>query len=149
MTAPQREGRPIEILLVEDNPGDVVLIQETMKGVKLNNNLRVVGNGEEALALLRREGKYGRVPRTDLILLDLRLPGMDGCQVLDKIKNDDRLKFIPVVILTASEAEEDILRAYKLKANCYISKPVDMEQFMKVIRSIEQFWLTVVKLPTE
>jgi len=141
-------GKPVEILLVEDNPGDVRLAVEALKDAKVHNNLSAVTDGEEALAFLRREGKYADSPRPDLILLDLNLPRKDGREVLLEIKQDPRLKRIPVVILTTSQAEEDILKAYNLSANCYIAKPVDLEQFIKVVRSIENFWLTIVKLPS-
>ena len=142
-------GTPIEILLVDDNPGDVRLVQEALKDAKLLNPLRVARNGEEALQFLRREGQYADVPRPDLMLLDLRLPGIDGLEVLRRIKADPVLRRIPVVILTTSDAERDIFKAYDLNANCYISKPVDLDQFMKVVRKIEQFWFTMVKLPSD
>jgi CheY-like chemotaxis protein len=142
-------GKPIEILMVEDNPGDVRLTVEALKDTKLNNNLAVVENGVEALAYLRQEGDYADAPRPDLILLDLNLPKKDGREVLGEIKKDADLGRIPVVILTTSQAEEDILKTYDLHANCYISKPVDLEQFTQVIRSIEFFWLTIVKLPVD
>jgi CheY-like chemotaxis protein len=142
-------GRPVEILLVEDNPGDVRLTQEAFKEGKVRNNLHVAVDGVEAMAFLRREGKYADAVRPDIILLDLNLPKKDGREVLAEIKGDLELKRIPVVVLTTSEAEQDILRAYGLHANCYITKPVDLDQFMSVIQSIEDFWLTVVKLPPE
>lgn len=142
-------GRPVEILLVEDNPGDVRLAEEALKEGKVSNNLSMVGDGTEALVFLRREGRYADAPRPDLILLDLNLPKMDGRQVLAEIKQDPHLKRIPVVILTSSAAEEDILKAYDLHANCFISKPVDLEQFIKVVKSIENFWITIVELPPE
>lgn len=142
-------GRPIEILLVEDNPGDVRLILETLKENKLRNSLDVVEDGVEALVFLGREGKYADAPRPDLILLDLNLPKKDGREVLAEIKADENLRRIPVVILTTSKAEEDILKAYDLNANCYVTKPVDLDQFIKVVKSIEEFWLTIVKLPAE
>ena len=141
-------SKPVEILLVEDNPGDVRLTQETMKEFKVLNNLSVVGDGVEAMAFLRREGKYAKASRPDLILLDLNLPKKDGREVLAEIKRDEQLKRIPVVILTTSGAEQDILKTYELHANCYIKKPVDLDQFSAVIKSIEQFWFTIVKLPT-
>ena len=141
-------GRPIEILLVEDNPGDVRLTQEAFKEGKVRNKLHVVWDGIEAMAFLRREDKFADAPHSDLILLDLNLPKKDGREVLAEIKQDPDLKRIPVVILTTSKAEEDILRTYDLHANCYITKPVDLEQFIKVVKSIEEFWLTVVKLPS-
>lgn len=140
---------PIRILLVEDNPGDVRLTVEALNQSKIRNSMNVVGDGTEAMAFLRREGKYADVPRPDLVLLDLNLPKKDGREVLEEIKTDDELKRIPVVVLTTSQAEEDILRAYGLNANCYITKPVDLEQFVKVVNSIEEFWLSIVKLPSE
>jgi two-component system, chemotaxis family, response regulator Rcp1 len=139
--------QPIEILLVEDNPADVRLTTEALKEEKIYNNLHVVIDGVEALSFLRREGKYAKAVRPDLILLDLNLPKKDGREVLKEIKTDDNLKAIPVVVLTVSKSEEDILKTYDLHANCYITKPVDLDQFMKVIRSIQEFWLTIVKLP--
>lgn len=142
-------GRPVEILLVEDNPGDVRLTQEAFKEGKVRNNLHVAVDGVEAMAFLRRERKYADAVRPDIILLDLNLPKKDGREVLAEIKGDLELKRIPVVVLTTSEAEQDILRAYGLHANCYITKPVDLDQFMSVIQSIEDFWLTIVKLPPE
>ena len=138
---------PIEILLVEDNPGDSRLAREAMKDYKLTNNLYIVEDGVEAMNFLRKEGKYAMAPRPDLIILDLNLPKKDGREVLAEIKTDDDLKRIPVVILTISKAEEDILNTYNLHANCFISKPIDLDQFMKVVKSIEDFWLTIVKLP--
>jgi two-component system, chemotaxis family, response regulator Rcp1 len=141
--------RPIEILLVEDNPGDVRLTIEALKDSKVHNHLSVVTDGEEAMAfLLGREPHVGR-PHPDLVLLDLNLPRKDGREVLADIKADASLRRIPVVILTASGAEEDILRAYDLNANCYITKPVDLDQFFKVVQTIEEFWFTIVKLPRE
>ncbi len=140
-------GKPIEILLVEDNPGDVRLTREALKDSKLNNNLHVVNDGLEALAFLRKEGKYINAPRPDLILLDLNLPKKNGRDVLTEIKEDPDLKRIPVVILTTSSAEEDIIKSYNSHANCYITKPVDFEQFIKVVKKIEDFWFTIVKLP--
>jgi two-component system response regulator len=140
---------PIEILLIEDNAGDARLAKEALRDAKVFNNLSWVADGVEAIAFLRREGKYDKAPRPDLILLDLNLPRKDGREVLSEIKADDKLKRIPVVILTTSQAEEDILKAYHLNANCYISKPVDLDQFIKVVKTIEDFWLTIVKLPTE
>lgn len=140
-------GRPVEILLVEDSPGDVRLTKEALKEGKVLNNLNVVGDGVEALAFLRREGPYVNMTRPDLILLDLNLPKKDGREVLEAIKNDPDLKRIPVVILTTSSAEKDVLKSYDLHANCYVTKPVDFEQFITVVKSVEDFWLTVVKLP--
>jgi len=137
----------IEILLVEDNPGDVRLTQEVFRDGRIHNRLNVVGDGVEALAYLRREGKYSETLPQDLILLDLNLPKKSGREVLAEIKADPVLRRIPVVILTTSAAEIDILEAYSLHANCYITKPVDLDQFERVIRSIEDFWLALVKLP--
>lgn len=143
-----REGcRPIEILMVEDNPGDVRLTVEALKEGKVRNILHTVEDGEEALKFLRRNESYAKAPRPDLILLDLNLPKMNGREVLAEIKTDPDLRRIPVVILTVSKAEQDILKTYDLHANCYINKPVDLEQFLTVVQSIENFWLTVVKLP--
>jgi CheY-like chemotaxis protein len=141
--------RPIEILLVEDNPGDVRLIKEALKEAKILNNFSVVEDGVEAVAYLHQEGNYNIACRPDLILLDLNLPKKDGREVLEIIKSDNILKRIPVVVLTTSEAEQDILKAYDLHANCYITKPVDLQQFMSVIKSIENFWLSIVKLPRQ
>lgn len=138
---------PIDILLVEDNPGDVRLTQEVLKDSKVRNNLIIANNGDEALACLRKQGRYKGVPRPDLILLDLNLPVKDGREVLAQIKQDSDFKRIPVVILTTSKAEEDILRTYNLHANCYITKPVDLDQFVRVVKSLEDFWLAIVKLP--
>jgi two-component system, chemotaxis family, response regulator Rcp1 len=138
---------PIDILLVEDNAADVRLTQEVFSDSKVRNHLMVASNGEEALACLRRQGKFKANARPDLILLDLNLPIKDGREVLAEIKADPNLKRIPVVILTTSKAEEDILKTYNLHANCYITKPVDLEQFVTVVRYIEDFWLAIVKLP--
>jgi two-component system, chemotaxis family, response regulator Rcp1 len=142
-------GRPIEILLVEDNPGDVRLTQEALREGKVHNRLTVAKDGVEALSVLRREGAFASAARPDLILLDLNLPRKDGREVLADIKNDPALRRIPVVVLTTSKAEEDILRTYDLHANCYITKPVDLEQFISVVRSIDEFWLSVVRLPSQ
>jgi CheY-like chemotaxis protein len=139
--------RPAEILLVEDNPGDVGLTRETLQDSKLLNHMSVVNNGVEAMAYLRRQGKYAEATRPDLILLDLNLPKKDGREVLAEIKVDDRLRRIPVVVLTTSSAEQDILQTYDLHANCYITKPVNLDQFSAVVRAIEEFWFTIVKLP--
>jgi len=139
--------KSIEILLVEDNPGDADLAREALENGKLCNSLHVVGDGEAAMAFLRREGKYASAPQPDLILLDLNLPRKSGREVLAEIKNDEDLKRIPVVILTSSKAEQDILNTYNLHANCYISKPIDLDQFLKVVQAIKEFWLTIVKLP--
>ena len=140
-------SRPIEILLVEDNPGDVRLTQEALTEAKVINNLSVVDNGVDALLFLRQEGRYSGAARPDLVLLDLNMPRKDGREVLAEIKKDDKLKRIPVVILTTSEAEEDIIRSYDLHANCYVTKPVNLDRFIKVVQSIEDFWLSVVMLP--
>lgn len=139
--------RPIEILLVEDNPADVRLTMETIKDYKVKNRLEVVGNGVDAMDFLRRKGKFANKMRPDLILLDLNLPGKDGREVLAEIKADPDLCSIPVVVLTSSEAEQDIIKAYNLHVNCYITKPVGLIEFVKVVKSIEDFWLTIVKLP--
>ena len=144
----ERNG-PIEILLVEDNPGDVRLTKEALKEGKVYSNLHTVKDGVEALDFLRRAGKYGAAPRPDIILLDLNLPKKDGREVLEEIKRDEALKRIPVVVLTTSKAEEDVLRTYNLHANCYVTKPLGLDQFVKVMRSIEQFWFTIVRLPRE
>jgi CheY-like chemotaxis protein len=141
--------KPIEILLVEDNPGDARLTREALALSKVRNNLHHARDGEEAIAFLRREGRYGSAPTPDLVLLDLNLPRRDGREVLEDIKNDVSLKHIPVVILTSSQADEDILRSYRLHANCFITKPVDLEQLTKVVQGIEQFWFTLVRLPPE
>ena len=138
----------IQVLLVEDNPGDVRLTKEALKEGKLLNQLTVVGDGVEALSFLRQEGKYADALQPELILLDLNLPKKDGREVLAEIKADPKLRRIPVVVLTTSSAEEDILKIYDLHANCYITKPVDLEQFMGVVKSIEDFWVSVVKLPS-
>ena len=141
--------KQVEILLVEDNEGDVGLIEEVFEEAKIRNNLHVAEDGEEAMLFLRKEGQFLDVPRPDMILLDLNLPQKDGREVLEEIKTDDNLKRIPVVVLTTSKAEEDILKSYDLHANSYITKPVDFDQFLKVIRSIEDFWLDVVRLPSK
>jgi chemotaxis family two-component system response regulator Rcp1 len=140
-------AKPIEVLLVEDNPGDVRLTREALKDGKVCNNLHVVEDGVEAVAFLRQLGRYEEAPRPDLILLDLNLPRKDGRDVLAEIKTDRGLRRIPVVVLTTSKADEDILKAYDLHANCYITKPVDLDQFMSLVRSIEDFWLAMVRLP--
>ncbi|NPV14899.1 response regulator [candidate division WOR-3 bacterium] len=140
-------GTPVEILLVEDNPGDVRLTQEALREAKVRNNLHIVRDGEEALKFLYRKDGFSDAPRPDIILLDLNLPKKNGQEVLAEIKADPSLRRIPVVILTTSKAEEDILKSYDLHANCYVTKPVDFEQFIRVIKSIQEFWLTVVKLP--
>jgi CheY-like chemotaxis protein len=138
---------PIEILLIEDNPGDVRLTQEALREGKVINNLNVVSDGVAAIEFLRQKGRYANATRPDVILLDLNLPRKDGREVLAEIKEDPELKRIPVVVITSSRAEEDVLRSYNLHANCYISKPVDLEQFVAVVKSIEDFWMGIVKLP--
>ena len=142
-------GKPVEILLVDDNPGDARLAVEAFKEAKVRNNIHIVDDGIKAMAFLRREGEYAQMPHPDVILLDLNLPKKDGRQVLAEIKADADLKRIPVVVLTVSKAEEDILKSYNLHANCYITKPIDLDQFLEVIKSIENFWLTVVTLPSD
>jgi two-component system, chemotaxis family, response regulator Rcp1 len=139
--------RPIDILLVEDNLGDIDLAREALGMGKLHNALHVVQDGVAAMDFLRKNGKYADSPRPDLIILDLNLPKKDGRQVLSEIKVDENLKRIPVVILTTSRAEEDVLKSYNLHANCYITKPIDMKQFLRVVQSIEEFWLSIVVLP--
>jgi chemotaxis family two-component system response regulator Rcp1 len=148
MTESNRTGaQPLEVLLVEDSPGDVRLTQEALKDAKVHINLRVVRDGIDAMAFLMREGEYATVPRPDLILLDLNLPRKDGREVLKDIKENPELKSIPVVVLTTSASEADILRSYLLHANCYITKPVNLDGFLTVVKSIDNFWLSVVKLP--
>ena len=142
-------GRPIEILLVEDSPSDTDLTVEALAAAKVCNRLSIVEDGVQAMDFLRREGPYAQAPRPDLILLDLNLPRKDGRQVLAELRADEKLTAIPVVVLTTSEAEQDVLRAYALHANCYITKPVNFPRFLEVIEAIEGFWLSVVKLPTE
>ena len=140
-------GKPIEILLVEDNPADVRLTQEALREGKVRNNLHVARDGVEALEFLRRQGKFAGSPRPDLVLLDLNLPRKDGRQVLAELKAIPKLRHIPVVVLTTSEAEQDIVKSYELHANCYITKPVDLDKFVEIIHGIENFWLSIVKLP--
>jgi CheY-like chemotaxis protein len=147
MTAPAESSLPIEVLLVEDDPGDVLMTQEAFDEHKVRNKLNVVQDGEEALAYLRREGKYADATRPDLILLDLNLPRVDGREVLGVIKEDHDLRRIPVVVLTTSQADEDILRSYSLHANAYVTKPVDFDSFIAVVRQIDEFFVSVVKLP--
>ena len=142
-------AKPIEILLVEDNAADVRLTEEALKEGKVRNNLHVARDGIEAMEFLRRSGKFAGAVRPDLILLDLNLPRKDGREVLSDIKRDPELKSIPVVVLTTSSAETDIFKSYTLHANCYITKPVDLDQFVQVVKSIDDFWLTVVRLPSE
>ncbi|MGQ0536530.1 MAG: response regulator [Methanobacteriota archaeon] len=137
----------VDILLVEDNPGDVRLTKEALREAKVRNRLHVVGTGTDAMAFLTRQGSFRDAVRPDVVLLDLNLPGKDGRQVLAEIKADPELKRIPVVILTSSKAEEDVVRTYDLHANCYITKPVDLDRFLEVVRQIEDFWLSVVRLP--
>lgn len=141
-------GSEVDILMVEDNPADMRLTVEALREGKVHNRLHWVKDGMEALAFLRQQGEYSSAPRPELILLDLNLPKKSGREVLEEIKQDDRLKRIPVVILTTSAAEEDIVRTYDLNANCYITKPVDFEKFVQVIRAIDQFWLGLVTLPS-
>jgi two-component system response regulator len=143
-----RTLKPVEILLVEDNPGDVQLTKEALEEGNLFVNLSVVNDGVEAMAFLRRRGEHADAPAPDLILLDLNLPKKDGCEVLQEIKADADLKCIPVVVLTTSEAEADIVSTYGLHANCYITKPVDMDQFIKIVQLLEEFWFAIVKLPS-
>ncbi|TDC68005.1 response regulator [Actinomadura sp. GC306] len=139
--------RPIEVLLVEDDPGDVLLTVEAFEHNKVHNSLHVVNDGEQAMEFLRREGEYANAPRPDLMLLDLNLPRKDGREVLQEVKENEELRRIPVVVLTTSEADEDILRSYNLHANAYVTKPVDFDQFISVVRRIDDFFVTVVKLP--
>lgn len=141
----KNDGAPIEILLVEDNPGDVRLTQEALKEAKVKNILHVANDGVEAMEFLRNEGKYKNMLRPDLILLDLNMPRKSGLEVLSEIKADDELKQIPVIILTVSKNEEDIINSYDCHANCFITKPADLDQFLNVMKSIENFWLTIVK----
>ena len=141
-------ARQIEVLLVEDDPGDVLMTREAFEDYKVTNKLHVVQDGADAMAFLRREGEYADVPRPDLVLLDLNLPRMDGREVLQAIKSDPTLASIPVVVLTTSEAEEDVLRSYSLHANAYVTKPVDFERFIEVVRQIDDFFVTVVRLPS-
>jgi CheY-like chemotaxis protein len=140
-------GRQVEVLLVEDDPGDVLMTKEAFQDYKVKNQLHVVNDGTEAMAFLRREGAHASAPRPDLVLLDLNLPKMDGREVLQAIKSDAELASIPVVVLTTSEAEEDVLRSYSLHANAYVTKPVDFERFIEVVRQIDDFFVTVVRLP--
>jgi CheY-like chemotaxis protein len=149
MDEERRRAAPVEILLVEDNAGDVRLTREALLEGKVYSNLHWVKDGVEALEFLRREGKHADAPRPDIILLDLNLPKKDGREVLAVIKGDDHLKQIPVVVLTTSKAEEDVLRSYALHANCFITKPVDLDKFILVVKSIDRFWLTVVTLPPQ
>ena len=143
----QDDTQPISVLLVEDDPGDVLMTREAFEDYKVHNQLHVVNDGEQAMAFLRQEGEYADLPRPDLVLLDLNLPRMDGRQVLDAIKSDPELSSIPVVVLTTSEAEDDVLRSYSLHANAYVTKPVDFERFIDVVRQIDDFFVSVVRLP--
>jgi CheY-like chemotaxis protein len=145
---PKPAGQPIEVLLVEDDPGDVLLIREAFDFNKVHNNLNVVNDGEQALAYLRREGEHAGSQRPDLILLDLNLPRKDGREVLAEVKADAELRTIPVVVLTTSEAEEDVLKSYQLHANAYVTKPVDFERFVAIVRQIDDFFVSVVRLPS-
>lgn len=147
MSSNNNIAHSVEILLVEDNPGDARLTVEAMREAKLRNRMQVVEDGVEAMAFLRRQGRYAEAPRPDLILLDLNLPRKDGREVLAEVKSDPDLRRIPVVVLTTSRAEEDVLRAYDLHANCYVTKPVDLAQFMKIVSQIDEFWVKVVTLP--
>lgn len=144
-----KQGTSIEILMIEDNPDDVDLTLEALKDAKIDNNLNFVHNGMEALKFLRRQPPYEDAPRPDIILLDLNLPQMSGHEVLKTIKSDKDLKAIPVVILTTSQADEDIVKAYKHYANCYVTKPVDLNQFIHVVKAIDDFWVSIVRLPPE
>jgi len=139
--------KPVEVLLAEDNPGDVMLTKKALKRGKLANNLHVVTDGVEALAFLRHQGEYADAPRPDLVLLDLNMPRKDGQEVLEELKNDPELRRIPVVILTSSESEEDIVKSYELNANAYLTKPVDFDGFVEIVDRLEDFWFQVVKLP--
>ncbi len=147
MTQPFEAEREVQVLLVEDDPGDVLMTREAFEDYKVHNQLHVVNDGEQAMAFLRQEGEYADLPRPDLVLLDLNLPRMDGRQVLDAIKSDPDLSSIPVVVLTTSEAEDDVLRSYSLHANAYVTKPVDFERFINVVRQIDDFFVSVVRLP--
>jgi len=143
------EAEPVEILLAEDNPGDVTLTKKALERGNIINNLHVVTDGVEALSYLRKEGEYADKPRPDLVLLDLNMPRKDGRDVLEEIKDDEQLRRIPVVVMTSSEAEEDIVQSYDLHANAYLTKPIDFDGFLDVVERIEEFWLTVVKMPPE
>jgi CheY-like chemotaxis protein len=145
---PKLPGQPIEVLLVEDDPGDVLLIREAFEFNKVHNNLNVVSDGEQALSYLRREGEWSDALRPDLVLLDLNLPRKDGREVLAEVKGDPSLRAIPIVVLTTSEAEEDVLKSYELHANAYVTKPVDFERFVSIVRQIDDFFVSVVRLPS-
>ena len=147
MIPPDHPLKPIDVLLVEDDPGDTLMIREAFADNKVRNRLSCVADGVEALAFLRREGEYADAPRPDLVLLDLNLPRKDGPEVLQEIKGDPELRTIPVVVLTTSEAEEDVLRSYELHANAYVTKPVDFDRFIEVVRQIDEFFVEVVRLP--
>jgi two-component system, chemotaxis family, response regulator Rcp1 len=144
---PETATTPIQILLVEDSPGDVRLTQEVLRDAKIANDLHVVGDGEEAMAFLRQTGEFADRPRADLVLLDLNLPRKDGREVLAEMSGDDVLRSVPVIVMTTSAAEKDILRSYQLSANAYVTKPIDLNEFITVVRSIETFWLSIVRLP--
>ena len=144
---PSAHAEPVQILLVEDSPGDIRLTREVLRDAKIANELHIVGDGEEAMGFLRRERQYADAPRPDLILLDLNLPRKDGREVLAELKEDPALHLIPVIVLTTSGAEQDVMRSYDLKAACYITKPIDLDEFISVVRSIEAFWLSIVRLP--
>jgi CheY-like chemotaxis protein len=146
--AGRRDGTTIELLIVEDDPGDVVLTREALAGAAVPHNLSVVGDGEDAVAFLRRQGDYTGAPRPDLVLLDLNLPRLDGWGVLAQVKSDPQLRSIPIVVLTTSAAREDVTRSYDLHANAYVTKPVDLEAFTDVVRQVDEFFLTVARLPT-
>jgi CheY-like chemotaxis protein len=143
------DGIPVEILLAEDNPGDVALTRRALRHSKVHNNLHVVQDGEEAMRFLRREGDHSEAPRPDLVLLDINMPRKTGLEVLEDVKSDQDLRTIPVCMLTTSEDDQDILAAYARHANAFVKKPVDLEQFVEVVRQIEEFWFTIVKLPKE
>jgi CheY-like chemotaxis protein len=145
---PKPAGQPIEVLLVEDDPGDVLLIKEAFEFNKVHNNLNVVNDGEQALSYLRRQGPHTEAHRPDLVLLDLNLPRKDGREVLAEVKQDPDLRTIPIVVLTTSEAEEDVLKSYQLHANAYVTKPVDFERFVSIVRQIDDFFVSVVRLPS-
>ena len=142
-----KNANAIEILLVEDNPGDARLTEEAFRESRLLNHLHRVHDGVEAIAFLRREGKYADVPRPDIVLMDLNMPRKDGREVLAEIKTDPKLKSIPIVVLTTSDADADVMKSYELHANCYITKPVDLDRFMDIVQRIEDFWLAIVRLP--
>jgi chemotaxis family two-component system response regulator Rcp1 len=143
------DGEPVDILLVEDNPGDVRLTQEAFAEARINNDLHVVNDGEAALQFMEQREEYADAPRPDLVLLDLNLPKVDGLEVLEQVKNDESLRRIPIVVLTSSEAEEDIVQSYEQHTNAYLTKPIDPGEFVDVIQSFEEFWLTLVQLPPD